>query len=128
MSNLQFTSISFDFPFPIIPIDLIPGYQKLSWSKVVMDWKTFVSIYFVWRFLRYERLAYKHLFLCHRASFMKHTNTICKALLQSVEKIENKIVSDSDIQKMIDTNASTIIWKSMTPFDQDNFWYPGIIV
>jgi hypothetical protein len=40
---------------------------------------------------------------------MKHTNTICKALLQSVEKIENKIVSDSDIQKMIDTNASTII-------------------
>jgi hypothetical protein len=24
---------------------LIPGYQKLCWSKVVMDWKTSVSTY-----------------------------------------------------------------------------------
>jgi hypothetical protein len=34
-------------------------------------------------------------------------------------------LTDFDIQKMIDANASTIIWKSMTTFDQDNFWYPG---
>jgi hypothetical protein len=25
----------------------IAGYQKFSWSKVVMDWKTSVSTYFV---------------------------------------------------------------------------------
>jgi hypothetical protein len=65
-------------------------------------------------------------FLWVTVSFAKHTNTICKnpsTLLQSMGK--NKTMTDLDIQKMIDTNASTIIWKSMTTSDQDNFWYPG---
>jgi hypothetical protein len=65
-------------------------YQKLSWSKVVMDWKTSVSTYLVWRFLRYERLAYQHLFYESQSQFYKthqqnlegmHTNP--SALLQS---------------------------------------------
>jgi hypothetical protein len=35
------------------------------------------------RFLRYERLAYQHLFfMSHRTSFAKHTDTICKACIK----------------------------------------------
>jgi hypothetical protein len=28
-----------------VVVHVVPGYQKLSWSKVVMDWQTPVSTY-----------------------------------------------------------------------------------
>jgi hypothetical protein len=71
----------------------LPGHQKSSWSKVVMDWKRSVSTYLVWRFLRYERLAYKHLFLGVTEPVSQNTPTQFvryaknpSALLQSVVK------------------------------------------
>jgi hypothetical protein len=95
-----------------------------------MDWKTSVSTCLVWRFLRYERLVYQHLFYESQSQFRKtHQHNYMHACIKILQhyckmwEVLSKI--DFDIQKMIWHNASTIIWKSMTTFDQDHFWYPG---
>jgi hypothetical protein len=99
-----------------------------------MDWKTSFSTYFVWPISSVRTIGLPAPFLWVTESVSRNTPTQFVrhadksfGILQSVGKNKNKTVWHIvTFKKWLTQMLRQLgIWKSMTTFDQDNFWYPG---
>jgi hypothetical protein len=90
-----------------------------------MDRKTSVATYLVWVTISSVRtigLPAPFLWVTEPVS----QNTPTQFVRQAEKSFGITYCKVWDIQKIVWLKTLTIIWKFMTTFDQDNFWYPGI--